>query len=132
MQQLNGNARYGLPPDGPCWKLDKFEPVRVTLRGLYKGHIRVGKRAFACIFLRDANWLKHPGRPVTYYYVNKGAFIDLICWLDARWSLGLESFYVEYTNAGLEFFHESEVEYRRRVREQTLALLKAEAQEIRA
>lgn len=76
METLNGNTRYAFPEDGtPAVKLGEGETVEVRLRGFHKGNIRVGKRAYACVFLRRCD---APG----WVYVSKGRFLDLVGWID--------------------------------------------------
>lgn len=91
---LNGNTRYGLPPQGQAVKLEPGEWARVRLAGFYKGHIRCGKRAFACVFLPR---LDEPG----WIYVSKGNFLNVVVWVDQHVKSFEGEFCVEYQGGQL-------------------------------
>lgn len=96
MERLDGNGRYGTPT-GACYKLGKDEEARVQLAGFYKGYVRCGKAAYACVFLRCAE------SPDTWIYVSKGAFIDLVFLLQ-RDALLERPFWVCYNGSSLDVY----------------------------
>jgi hypothetical protein len=97
MQFLNNDSRYGCPPDGhPAIKLGAGEWAIVRITGCFKGYIRVGKRAYSCIFLQrqdEQGWV----------YCSKSRFVELIMWADQHLGISplAEKFILHYVQ-----FHE--------------------------
>lgn len=98
MDRLDRNTRYSGPTDMPLYKLGPGDSTVVTLGGWQKGCIRVGQKAYSCIWLPAVN---APG----FVYCNKGGFLDLVKFVEEKLDGNmLRPFTLTYqAGAGLSF-----------------------------